>query len=402
MQLAVGVKADVGFQQPDLAGIWHFHIFGDNTGTANDPGWTKVVLTIDESGAASGTWLEETGESGPIGGGTFTLAGNGLVSGNFPGGPQFPHGKLDSSKQMLVLLGRETDSRQIMIGIRGQAVPAPLTVTVGANKASPQPIGTTITFTADADSGAAPYSFKWLTSSDGTTWTVARDWGASETFAWTPDTLGVYGIKVWARSDGSTVDAPEAQASVMGFAITAAVTHTLTVAIAGSSGGSVSGPGIDCGSDCQESYTGGTVTLTASASAGGAFREWRGVLCTGGNSGANCSFTISGDTTVTAVFSKTFTDGTLTGVTVKAVHFAELAEAINTLRSRLATPLPPFPWAVAAPATGGPVRATHVTDLRAALDQIATQSYAEGIIAGTTPIRASHVMELRQKVGGLE
>jgi len=66
--------------------------------------------------------------------------------------------------------------------------------------------------------------------------------------------------------------------------------------------------GISCGGDCSESYAHGTaVTLTATPAAGATFKEWRGA-CTG----ATCSLTVTGATTVTAVFSKVFTDATLT------------------------------------------------------------------------------------------
>src|SRR5205807_1459324 len=53
------------------------------------------------------------------------------------------------------------------------------------DKAAPQPPGTTVTFTATATGGTAPYSYKWWVS-DGTTWTVVQSWTASNTYAWTP------------------------------------------------------------------------------------------------------------------------------------------------------------------------------------------------------------------------
>jgi hypothetical protein len=78
---------------------------------------------------------------------------------------------------------------------------------------------------------------------------------------------------------------------------------TLTVVKQGSGEGVVtSAPiGIDCGIDCTETYSHGTViTLTASAAAGYAFRGWSGSDCSGTN--PECVVTLIGNTTVTAVF----------------------------------------------------------------------------------------------------
>src|SRR2546430_15533419 len=47
------------------------------------------------------------------------------------------------------------------------------------DKAAPQPPGTTVTFTATATGGTAPYSYKWWVS-DGTTWTVVQSWRSGE------------------------------------------------------------------------------------------------------------------------------------------------------------------------------------------------------------------------------
>ena len=79
---------------------------------------------------------------------------------------------------------------------------------------------------------------------------------------------------------------------------------TLTVATAGSGAGVVmSTPGgIDCGIDCTETYSHGTVvTLTASADPGFAFRGWSGGGCSGTD--PECIVTMIGNTTVTVTFS---------------------------------------------------------------------------------------------------
>jgi hypothetical protein len=57
--------------------------------------------------------------------------------------------------------------------------------------------------------------------------------------------------------------------------------YTLTVNRTGAGVGTVTGPGIDCGSDCTETYLSGTtVTLTATPDAGSVFSGWTGA-CTG-------------------------------------------------------------------------------------------------------------------------
>ena len=188
----------------------------------------------------------------------------------------------------------------------------------------------------------------------------------------------------------------------------AAPTVTLTVANAGSAEGTVtsSPAGISCGGACSAGVASGTVvTLTASPAPGAAFREWRGA-CAG--TSPTCILTVSGTTSVTAVFSKVFTDPALAGgIIIKAVHFTELREAINTLRSRLG--LTAFDWAD--PTLTGrstPVKAVHQTELRAALTSASqaagrgTPSFAEAIVARQTLIKASHLAELRAAVRALE
>ncbi|TAG46213.1 MAG: CSLREA domain-containing protein [Betaproteobacteria bacterium] len=75
----------------------------------------------------------------------------------------------------------------------------------------------------------------------------------------------------------------------------------LSVTKTGAGAGTVIGNGIDCGADCTETLTNGTVVaLTASADVGSTFVAWSGG-CTG--SGA-CSATVNGITNVNALFSR--------------------------------------------------------------------------------------------------
>ena len=78
--------------------------------------------------------------------------------------------------------------------------------------------------------------------------------------------------------------------------------YALTVTKAGTGSGTVSGPGISCGSDCSQSYAGSTaVTLTAVPAAGSTFGGWSG-SCTG--TGA-CTLSMTSAKAVTATFTRT-------------------------------------------------------------------------------------------------
>ncbi|MCB1920210.1 MAG: DUF1566 domain-containing protein [Candidatus Competibacteraceae bacterium] len=99
------------------------------------------------------------------------------------------------------------------------------------------------------------------------------------------------------------------------FTASGATTHTLTVAKAGAGSGTVtSNPtGINCGTDCTESYSeGATVTLTATAASGSTFTGWSGG-CTG--TAATCMIAMNAAQNVTATFSKSaYTVTAITGI----------------------------------------------------------------------------------------
>ncbi len=109
----------------------------------------------------------------------------------------------------------------------GGAIPfaitgSPLTLTsLTANRASPQPVGTSIIFTAVGSGGTPPYQAKWWVSTDGGAhYTVVRDWAAGTTFTWTPTQPNAnYRVGVWLRSAGATADLYEAGGAIL-FAIT--------------------------------------------------------------------------------------------------------------------------------------------------------------------------------------
>lgn len=95
---------------------------------------------------------------------------------------------------------------------------------------------------------------------------------------------------------------------IVSRAVTGTGTFPLTVNKAGTGSGTVtsSPAGINCGTDCSESYTSGTVvTLTASADSGSVFAGWSGA-CDGTGS---CVVTMNAAKSVTATFNLAPTGG---------------------------------------------------------------------------------------------
>ena len=110
---------------------------------------------------------------------------------------------------------------------------APLTLTsISANRAAPQPVGTSIVFTASATGGTSPYQYKWWLF-DGVNWIQRSDWSTSNSWTWTPNAANsAYTVGVWIRNAGSTVDT----AGVVGtlsFAITATTASTAVLPTSG-------------------------------------------------------------------------------------------------------------------------------------------------------------------------
>jgi hypothetical protein len=95
---------------------------------------------------------------------------------------------------------------------------APVTaVKLTSSKTSPQPLGTTIVFTAQVVGGVAPYEYQWFTFED-QHWTAVGSWGSSPTLTWSRNTSDPkYQVQVRVRSAGSNaiVEALDAMTFVL-------------------------------------------------------------------------------------------------------------------------------------------------------------------------------------------
>jgi len=179
------------------------------------------------------------------------------------------------------------------------------------------------------------------------------------------------------------------------FALNSSPSFAVTVSVRGSAGGTVtSNPaGItNCAATCSASYISGTpLLLTATPGAAATFKQWGGA-CSG--TATTCVVTVDAAKSVTATFSRIFTDATPgdllpAGTAIKAAHFTELLDAINTVQ-----PGTNLSWPSPAPAVGGTVRAIHMNTLRQALSLTT--------VAAGSVIAAQHLNDIRLAIRARE
>ena len=125
--------------------------------------------------------------------------------------------------------------------------------------------------------------------------------GASVTLTATPAAGSIF--SGWSGG-GCTGTAPCTFAGNVPVAVTATFTpasYTLTVAKSGPGTATSTPSGINCGSDCSEPYTSGTVvTLTATPNNGSNFTGWSGGGCSG--TALTCTVSVTAATSVSASF----------------------------------------------------------------------------------------------------
>ncbi|MHB8773463.1 MAG: phage tail protein [Syntrophales bacterium] len=82
-----------------------------------------------------------------------------------------------------------------------------LGMTITPSLSSPRPVGTSITFTAEASGGSGSYHYYFTYRTPAGTWIVGQAYSATPTWTWNTagHATGNYVIQVWARNSGSTV-----------------------------------------------------------------------------------------------------------------------------------------------------------------------------------------------------
>ena len=80
-------------------------------------------------------------------------------------------------------------------------------VSISANPASPQNVGTSVTFTASSSPSISTQYKWWVQAPGSSSWTMLADWGGNS-YTWSTSNLaaGTYQIGVWAMAEGSSSD----------------------------------------------------------------------------------------------------------------------------------------------------------------------------------------------------
>ena len=176
--------------------------------------------------------------------------------------------------------------------------PTPATITaVTADKSAPQLPGNTVTFTASATGGNPPYQFKWWVY-DGTTWTIAQDWSASSTFAWTPTVANAANhLSTWVRSSGNVNDLFESYQLVMFPIIDLRGVYTVSASITQSA----------CSFPADNGALDATGNLSISNQAGGSFSGTATLNSMAGGIPVQQAIVVSGTVNVQSQLSGSFT-----------------------------------------------------------------------------------------------
>ncbi len=252
-------------------------------GTPPPDGSTAVVLTLSKDGSGEGTVSSDdaaidcgsTCSAHFAPGATVTLTAAPASGSSFDG-----WGGACSGSDLTCVLTLDGDT-----DVSASFVPATHTITITKQGA-----------------GSGSVSAGGASIDCGSTCSAVVDEGTEVTLTGTPGSNSLFGG--WTGGPCSGVDPCSftVSADVDVTATFPLDDYTLVVAPTGSGSGSVTSTpaGIDCGSDCTESYGATTnVTLAATPTAGSDFTGWSGGGCSGTGS---CMVTLATATTVTATF----------------------------------------------------------------------------------------------------
>jgi hypothetical protein len=160
------------------------------TGLSAGAQYFVAITAVDLAGLES-TCSPDSSAIARSAGGLAGPGGGGIANAREHGGNALARGQSDAAIQepVLTLTGLTADS-------------------------GPRRAGTTVTFTATAAGGAAPYEFKWWLL-DGATRAVLGDWSTVNTLSWTPSTPNpTSAVEVWVRNAGNTADQPGAYGTI--------------------------------------------------------------------------------------------------------------------------------------------------------------------------------------------
>jgi hypothetical protein len=89
------------------------------------------------------------------------------------------------------------------------SVQAPASVSLQADRPTPQLIGTPIVLASGATGGVSPYEYVWFAQRDGEGPILLKGWSRTSSVVWTPTEPGAYRVTVAARSHGETSTTPQ-------------------------------------------------------------------------------------------------------------------------------------------------------------------------------------------------
>lgn len=124
VNIAIMTKAGSSYATADLEGTWYAFSFEDKEG-GQDPGWTRSFFSLNSSGAVTaGEDVEDDGSVSNISSGSFSIAGDGSVSGTIDG-EAVGNFQMDASKDFIAGVNSEPDGdRLFAVIVKATRIPA--------------------------------------------------------------------------------------------------------------------------------------------------------------------------------------------------------------------------------------------------------------------------------------